>query len=181
MATDTSQTTHAKWKAGRQWGYAVWIADVAQLAFYVLLYTDRGRTARVVGLPAPTLGWVALLVVLLYLGHSVAMSVSSMTCYRVTGVVYGKDRLAFALAGGFDVGHWPTLVVQVAVYWALRWTVDFAPDPLAWLRTWWIYGLVSTGAGLVLTAIVGSIAFRVYRRRRPLTLLESLRGTLRFD
>lgn len=177
---DRSESIHAKWKGGRQWSYAVWVADLIQGAFYLLLLADRDQTARIIGLPSASLGWVLLLILILLFSYGITMSVSSYACYRATGLVYATDRLAFALAGGFDVGSWPLLSTHLGLYGILRWTVDTHPDPLTWLRTWWVYVLVSLAIAIVLTQVVGIFVFRTYRRRHPLTLLESLRGTLRF-
>ena len=174
------ESTRSKFESGRQWGYAVWIADVLQGLLYLHFFTDRERVARILGLGSPTWWKILLLSAALLFSHGITMSASSLTLHRLTRLVYAEDRKSFALAGGFDVGHWPILASQAGLYGLYRWTLlRPGPDPITGLRHWWIYLLVSLGLGIVLTIIAGNVVYRRYRRVHSLTLRESLRGAFR--
>lgn len=172
-------TVRAKWNEARKWGYFVWAFDLAMLAFYAYLVLDRDTTAPVLGLE-PTLWKMVLLVFGLFFLN--ALGLSARLCERYTGITYVKDRKAFALAGGFDVGQWPMLATQVAlygVYWFTFTRVD--PDPIARFRHWWVYLLASLVVGFVLSRIAARIAFPLWARRhlgrtRPEREAEGRRG-----
>lgn len=132
---------------------------IGWVAFYGFLFANRSEAAKAVGLdPASVLYQVLLLIGLGFTG-SLAMSVSSVLCHSYTGIVYTEDRKAFALAGGFDIGRVPMLLVQAGVFFLYWYTVSLNPDPLASIRHPVIVLVLASGGGLLLTGLTGWIFY----------------------
>jgi hypothetical protein len=154
-------TTYDLWKKAQEKTYLGSWPTAAQLAFFGYLAANKEQAGQVLGFTS-TAVFIAL-VLLMGLAAAIGVSVSSAVCYAYTGIVYGKDREAFALAGGFDVGRVPILVAQAGMYGLYWWTSQMTPDPITFLRGPWLFLAVTTVVGLVLTAVVSCVVFKGYQ------------------
>ncbi len=169
------ESVYAKWKDAQGKTYTGWMATAAKLGFYAYLIADPEITMKVFGLSSPAKWKILLWLVAFHLGASLSMSVSGGLVSKYTGIVYAHDRAGFAKAGGYDVGYWSPLAAQLGLFGVYWWTaLGWDTDPIAVARSPWIYLLVTTVLGMLLTWIVGAVVFRAYARRNPEVVFHNL-------
>lgn len=140
--------------------YSGWLINAAKVALYAYMAGVPEKTARALEMDPTRKLWVWALAMGAFALGSLGMGVAGSMASRRLGIVYTEDRTAFAMAGGFDVGQWPTLVAQAGLYFALLWTVGMTPDPLGVVRGPLLYLAASTVAGLALTWLTCLAVFR---------------------
>ena len=129
------------------------------LIFGALLF--RGPTISVLHARAdwPVVGLILMIVALMQ-----SSSWAFMMWRVVTGVFYADVRVAFAAAGGYDIGYWLPVVVGVILFVLFASTSTLTPDPLGYFRGPWWFLLLAKIVSDVTVALISYLVFRLKTR-----------------
>lgn len=162
MSTTGRASIYRKWKEANDASNLGWVVSALFVGFLGYLIVEQDATAEILGISSPS-RWTTLLIVFgVSLAGGVGMSIASSAGEKYAGIVYLKDRKAFARAGGFDVGRAPMLATQLGLFGVYWLTSQMDPDPLGFARNPWIFLAVSTLVGAVATRV---LAVRLFSRQ----------------
>jgi hypothetical protein len=88
---------------------------------------------------------------------------ANLMWWKIKKVRFDQVKVAFAAAGGFDIGYWLPMAVVLTllgIYWI---TYDPSSDPLEVLRSPWRFLIVAKIASDVAVGFVSHMVFRANR------------------